>query len=435
MEVTPEQEAKALEQMFTTWVERAQTNLRVLQQIAASGEQRLASGAVAADEVVGTYGETLGQELALSRQFIAESAAELKTVIEGGVANFKNFLINGSEYVAEVVAEEIEEIVHGIDPAKYGVLGAASRIASANPAAAGAPTAAPGAAVGEGAAVSEGAAAGEGIAAGEGVAAGESLAATGEGVAASGALSGEAAAAGGALTGEAAAGGAAVGEAVGAGATATEAAGGLAGIGLGPIVIGGLVILGLVGGGIYLWNRTHAPAPPPPTHVTGPQQPGAPNPPNTTPPEPSNPAAPQPGPAAPFDVNGTYNGTLNGAVCASPECFITLTKQDDATGPDASQAGHITILFTAVNYTPAFTGVASRINERIGPMAASLAQDGTVQGSGTTTETDTSPGGGGATATGQYAVTGNVKDATTGSPSYVLHLTLDGAPYDFTGAR
>lgn len=67
-------------------------------------------------------------------------------------------------------------------------------------------------------------------------------------------------------------------------------------------------------------------------------------------------------------------------------------------------------------------------------MAASLAQDGTVQGSGTTTETDTRPGGGGDTATGQYTVSGNIKDATTGSLSYVLHLTLDGVPYGSTGA-
>ncbi|MFI2078090.1 hypothetical protein [Streptomyces triculaminicus] len=426
MEVSPEQEARALEQMFNSWVAQSQNGLRLLQESTMRLEQKLASGAVEADEVFGVHGETYAQELSLCRQWLVEEAAELRTVVEGGVANFKNFLVNGSEYMAQVVAEEIHDIVHGIDPAKYGALGAASRIASAAPAPAGAPTAVPGAAAGEGAALGEGAAVGETAAAGEGVAAGEGLAATGEGVAASGALTGEAAAAGGA----------AVGEAVGGGAAATEAAGSLAGIGLGPLVIGGLVILGLVGGGIYLWNRTHSQAPaPPPTHVSGPQQPGAPNAPNPAAPGPSNPTAPQPGPAAPFDINGTYNGTLNGAVCTSPECFITLAKESDATGPGQGQEGHIHILFTAVNYTPAFTGVASRINETIGPMAASLTQDGMVQGSGTTTETDTSPGGDGATAMGRYAVSGNIKDATTGSPSYVLHLTLDGALYDFTGAR
>ncbi|MCC3779212.1 hypothetical protein K6I33_004724, partial [Streptomyces sp. UNOB3_S3] len=175
--------------------------------------------------------------------------------------------------------------------------------------------------------------------------------------------------------------------------------------------------------------------PHPPSQVTSPQQPGAPNPGNPPAGQQPNPQAPGPGVVAPFDVDGTYSGSLNGAVCASPECFITIAKQSDATGPGADQAGHITILFTAVNYTPAFTGVASQVNEKVGPMAATLADDGTVEGSGTMTETDTSPGGEGATATGQYTVTGNIKDATTGSPSYVLHMKLDGMPYDFTGAR
>ncbi|WP_194963258.1 hypothetical protein, partial [Streptomyces eurocidicus] len=67
-----------------------------------------------------------------------------------------------------------------------------------------------------------------------------------------------------------------------------------------------------------------------------------------------------------------------------PECFVTITKQSDPSGPGSDEAGHITITVTEVNYTPAFTGVASTLNETLGPMDVQLFQDGTVQGSGTT---------------------------------------------------
>ncbi|KJY41183.1 hypothetical protein VR41_13745, partial [Streptomyces sp. NRRL B-1568] len=198
------------------------------------------------------------------------------------------------------------------------------------------------------------------------------------------------------------------------------------------------------GGAVPLWTRSPPPPPPHPPGVTAPQQPGNPAPGNPAPdnpapdnpsaPEPSNPANPPPAAPAAFDVNGTYNGTLNGAACAAPECFVDIAKQSDPTGPGPGpdQAGHVTITLTEVNYAPAFNGVASLINEKLGPMDAALLQDGTVQGSGTTTDTDTSPGG--STRTAPYTVSGSFKNGTTGSPSYTLTLTLD-SQYNLTGVR
>ncbi|MEV4442353.1 hypothetical protein AB0K09_25755 [Streptomyces sp. NPDC049577] len=93
-----------------------------------------------------------------------------------------------------------------------------------------------------------------------------------------------------------------------------------------------------------------------------------------------------------------------------------------------------------VPFTPTHTAPAEglefwrtpKLNETLGPMDASLFQDGRVQGSGTTTDTDTNPGG--STRTGPYTLSGQIKDGTTGSPSYTMTLTLD-AQYNLTGAR
>ncbi len=208
--------------------------------------------------------------------------------------------------------------------------------------------------------------------------------------------------------------------------------GGLAGLGLGSLITGGVIILALAGGAVYLWNRTHQETPAHPPSAPAPQQPGNPAPGNPQAPAPSNPSNPPPAAPTTFDINGTYNGTLNGAVCAQPECFVTIAKQSDPSGPGPDEAGHITITVTEVNYTPAFNGVASVLNETLGPMDAQLLQDGVVQGSGTTTDTDTSPGG--TTRTGPYTVSGQFQNGTTGSPSYTMTLTLD-SQYNLTGAR
>jgi hypothetical protein len=136
----------------------------------------------------------------------------------------------------------------------------------------------------------------------------------------------------------------------------------------------------------------------------------------------------------PLDIAGNYDGTVNGANCAAPTCYVTVAKGSDPTGAGAGQAGSLTLTLTAMNWQPAFNGVASTVDETIGPMNASITQDGTVSGSGQTTVADTTPGGGG-TSSGDYTVSGTVTNPTGGSPSYNLTMDVAGTTYALTGSR
>ncbi|MFF4215691.1 hypothetical protein [Streptomyces nondiastaticus] len=175
---------------------------------------------------------------------------------------------------------------------------------------------------------------------------------------------------------------------------------------LGRVLIGAAVILGLAAGGYWAYN-----------HFTSPPA--------------SSPSS------ASFNINGDYNGTANGAKCEKPECYVTVTKVSDPSGPGPDDAGKITVNFTAVNWTPASTGVASVINMKVGPMNAWLQQDGTVQETGYnpwTTVTDTTPGSGAQTSA-SYKLSGKFTGGTNGSPSYTLTMVLSGTTYDLRGVR
>ncbi|TQF06274.1 hypothetical protein E6W39_33735 [Kitasatospora acidiphila] len=216
-----------------------------------------------------------------------------------------------------------------------------------------------------------------------------------------------------------------------AGGAGTATAAGASGYSLGTILLGGLVGLLLVGGGILAYTQLSKSSPPrPPPASTAPQQPGL-----TTPGGSSgsgNGGNSSTNPSS-FNIDGTYNGTVSGTSCVAPDCYVAVTKVSDPSGPAVSQAGSIRILFV-VNTPLALNGVASPQHFSDGPMDASLQQDGTVQGSGTTTETDTTPGGGGATQV-PYDLSGTIHNGQSGSPSYDLQLTVDGVPYTLAGAR
>ncbi|MDH6140551.1 hypothetical protein P3T35_002559 [Kitasatospora sp. GP30] len=212
-----------------------------------------------------------------------------------------------------------------------------------------------------------------------------------------------------------------------AGGTGTATVAGASGYSLGTILLGGLVGLLLVGGGILAYTQLSKSSPPkPPPASTAPQQPGL------TAPGGGSGGNSSTNPSS-FNIDGTYNGTVSGTSCVAPACYVAVTKVSDPSGPAVSQAGSIRILFV-VNTPLALNGVASPQHFSDGPMDASLQQDGTVQGSGTTTETDTTPGGGGATQV-PYDLSGTIHNGQSGSPSYDLQLTVDGVPYTLSGAR
>ncbi|MBF6045554.1 hypothetical protein GO001_10015 [Streptomyces sp. NRRL B-1677] len=181
---------------------------------------------------------------------------------------------------------------------------------------------------------------------------------------------------------------------------------------LGRVLVGLVIIAGVAIGGYWAYN-----------HFTSPPASS-----------PSSPTATQP---ASFDINGDYNGTANGAACAKPECYVTVTKVSDPSGPGEDNAGKITVNFTAVNWTPASTGVASVINMKIGPMDAWLQQDGTVKETGYnpwTIITDTTPGSNSRTS-GSYKLSGKFTSGTNGSPSYTLTMNVSGLDYQLVGTR
>ncbi|WKU47565.1 hypothetical protein Q3V23_27840 [Streptomyces sp. VNUA116] len=205
--------------------------------------------------------------------------------------------------------------------------------------------------------------------------------------------------------------------ATGAGA---EAVAGVGASRVGRVLIGIAVIAAVAVGAYWAYNHFTSPSAPSPPAPSAPQQPGG---------APQQPAAP-----ASFDINGDYNGTANGATCAKPECYVTVTKVSDPSGPGPDEAGKVTVTLTTTDWTPAFNGVASKINMKAGPMDASLAQDGTVQGAGYTAFADTSP----AHATSfsvDYKLNGKFTGGTGGSPSYTLTLVLVDNDYRLTGAR
>ncbi|PSJ29598.1 hypothetical protein B7P34_05900 [Streptosporangium nondiastaticum] len=151
----------------------------------------------------------------------------------------------------------------------------------------------------------------------------------------------------------------------------------------------------------------------------------------------TSPSASSPSSAS-FNINGDYNGTANGAKCEKPECYVTVTKVSDPSGPGIDDAGRITVNFTAANWTPATTGVASVINMKIGPMQAWIQQDGTVEETGYdlwTDITDTTPGSGNRTSHESYKLRGKFTGVTNGSPSYTLTMVLSGTTYDLRGVR
>jgi hypothetical protein len=138
--------------------------------------------------------------------------------------------------------------------------------------------------------------------------------------------------------------------------------------------------------------------------------------------------------ASTFNINGDYNGTVNGAQCAKPECYVTIQKVSDPSGPAPSQAGKITVVFTAKYWEPAFNGVASVINAEIGYMDASLDQDGTVHGSGRTSLWDPTTLRNTVTPL-DYTLNGKISGGTSGSPSYTLTLDANPVLYHMTGTR
>ncbi|MFI9310638.1 hypothetical protein [Streptomyces triculaminicus] len=228
----------------------------------------------------------------------------------------------------------------------------------------------------------------------------------------------------------------AAGEEVLAGGDAAAGAGAeLAGASrLGRVLVGLVIIAGVAIGAYWAYNHFASHPSPPPSSPAAPQQPGG-EAPQQQPGTEQPPTAPAPPPS--FNIDGDYNGTVNGAKCEKPECYVTVTKVSDPTGPGADGAGKITVNFTAVNWTPAFTGVASTVNEKIGPMDAWLEQDGTVQEAGYnpwTIVTDTTPGSGAKTSTG-YKLSGKFAGGTNGSPSYNLTMQVAGNDYQLTGAR
>ncbi|MEU5429372.1 hypothetical protein AB0H73_27800 [Streptomyces olivoreticuli] len=223
-------------------------------------------------------------------------------------------------------------------------------------------------------------------------------------------------------------------ELVGAG---TEAAVGVMAR-LGRVLMGLVLVAAVVGGGYWAYNHfTSNPTSPPPAPVA-PQQPGgqAPQQPGGQAPqqpgEGQQPAAPAPPP--PFNIDGDYTGTARGATCVKPECYVTVTKVSDPSGPGPDQAGRVTVVWTTTDWKPASTGVASAVNFRMGPMYASLAQDGTVKGDGSTSLTDTSPGGT-TTVNVNYTLNGKFTGGTSGSPSYTLSVNANDDVSDLTGTR
>ncbi|KJY43916.1 hypothetical protein VR41_00945 [Streptomyces sp. NRRL B-1568] len=194
---------------------------------------------------------------------------------------------------------------------------------------------------------------------------------------------------------------------------------------LGRVLVGLVIIAGVAIGGYWAYNNFTSKPAPPPSAPTAPQQPGT----------EQQPAAPAPPPS--FNIAGDYTGTANEAQCAKPECYVTVTKVSDPTGPGADNAGKITVTFTAVNWTPAFTGVASTINMTIGPMNAWLEEDGTVHETGYnpwTIVTDTTAGGSTKTSA-DYKLSGKFTGGTNGSPSYNLTMQVAGYDYQLTGTR
>ncbi|MEU5192358.1 hypothetical protein AB0G83_35235 [Streptomyces klenkii] len=202
----------------------------------------------------------------------------------------------------------------------------------------------------------------------------------------------------------------AAGEEVLAGGEAATGAGAeaVAASRLGRVLVGAAVILALAGGAYWAYNHFTSPSP-----------------------------SSSSSSSAPFDISGDYNGTANGAACAKPECYVTVTKVSDPSGPGEDNAGKITVNFTAVNWTPASTGVASVINMKIGPMDAWLQQDGTVKETGYnpwTIITDTTPGSNSRTS-GSYKLSGKFTSGTNGSPSYTLTMNVSGLDYQLVGTR